>query len=89
MLTLTCGPSSAAVATPCLQLDETGQLIVGTEDCRILVMDPTGTAVDRTIVLPAGAGCCAWKSAAVQHLSRAGHACAATSLVEAQHNPTM
>eukprot|EP00775_Hariotina_reticulata_P003765 gene3765-4024_t len=38
---------------PRLQLDETGQLIVGTEDCRILVLDPTGTAVDRTIELPA------------------------------------
>lgn len=40
---------------PRLQLDETGQLIVGTEDCRILVLDPSGTAVDRAIVLPAGA----------------------------------
>ena len=36
-----------------LQLDAVSRLVLGTEDCRVLILNAAGTAVDRAITLPA------------------------------------
>lgn len=36
-----------------LQLDAVSRLVLGTEDCRVLILNAAGTAVDKAITLPA------------------------------------
>lgn len=37
----------------CVQPDAVSRLVVGTEDCRVLILNAAGTAVEKSIKLPA------------------------------------
>jgi hypothetical protein len=51
--------TTAELQTCCLccllamQLDAVSRLVLGTEDCRVLILNAAGTAVDKSVVLPA------------------------------------